>query len=115
MKSFKRISLLLIGILIGVAIILFCLFNQSLVEVDLYIFKSGNLRLWFVVLGSVAFGLFLSGISFLLLLFKHMNRIRKLKKEVVGLNKELTYFRNLPLEREAYGAMDVEEESDEEL
>jgi len=109
MKSFKRIFLITLGILIGVAVVLFCLFNQSPVSIDFYLAQTGPLRLWFALLVSLFVGILLSGAFFVLLLIKYLARIRRLNREIQQLNSELAYFRNLPLDRSAYVATGAEE------
>ena len=113
MKSFKRIFLIVLGMIIGVAIVLFCIFNQAPVTVDFYIFQSGPLRLWFALLAALLIGIFTAGVFFVLMLFKYTGLIRRQNREIQQLNSELTYFRNLPLNREAYIAAGEEDRPEE--
>jgi|GEM_PF-4341573 len=109
MKSFKRIFFIVLGMIIGVATVLFCIFNQSPVSIDFYLAQTGPLRLWFVLLSALFTGILVAGFFFVLLLVKYMGRIRRQNREIQQLNSELAYFRNLPLDREAYIAAGEED------
>lgn len=97
MKSAKRIFLVVLGILIGVAAVIFMLSNKQQVVVTFLYWESHPL--WISVTALISFTL--GGISGLLLAgwltLRYRGRIRRLRKEIRRIENELIDYRNQPL------------------
>lgn len=94
MKFLKSIGTALLFLLA----ITFSLKNNEMVALKYYFqLESLDLPLYLLVFFSVIFGIFIGGMEGVIERIKSGNVIRKLKKEMKKMEKELTSLRNLPL------------------
>ena len=94
MKFLKSIGTALLFLLA----ITFSLKNNEMVAIKYYFqLESLDLPLYLLVFISVILGIFIGGMEGVIERIKSGNVIRKLKKEMKKMEKELTSLRNLPL------------------
>jgi uncharacterized integral membrane protein len=94
MKFLKSI----VTALLFLVAITFSLKNNEMVALKYYFgWESLDLPLYLLVFFSVIFGIFIGGMEGVIERIKSGNVIRKLKKEMKKMEKELTSLRNLPL------------------
>lgn len=94
MKFLKSIATALLFLLA----ITFSLKNNEMVAIKYYFqLESLDLPLYLLVFFSVILGIFIGGMEGVVERIKSGNVIRKLKKEMKKMEKELTSLRNLPL------------------
>ncbi len=109
MKNTKRIFLILIGILLGVAAVVFVLTNKQPVKLTFLYYETLPVWLSVVVLSSLFIGVGLMGLVTLWLSLKHRRQVRRLQRRIRDTEQELVALRNRPL-YEADLAGDIEDD-----
>lgn len=98
MKSFKNVLTGLVLVGITAMCIVFLLQNGDLVRVNLFHLSTPEKPLWMFVLGAFFAGIFITSIFSLFLSLRYSNRLRRQRKEMEVLQKELHGLRNQPIE-----------------
>lgn len=106
MRNTRRILLLLVGVMIGVAIVLFILTNKNPVVLSFLYFETVPVWSSLLVLSSMAVGATLALIYTLWISMRYRSKLRRMKRYIRSVEGELTAFRNQPLDDPIPGSGD---------
>ncbi len=85
-----RILMFLFWLFLFVVFVLFAVLNMHPVELNFYLYRTGQVPLFIVVIVSVLFGALLSSLYYLLDYLKLKYRLREKDKTIKDLNKRLS-------------------------
>ena len=102
MKTIRTLFLVVLGIIVLIIGLIFSLANMMPVTLKFYHYETISMPLWFLVMISVLSGAFLTVILIFLDLYRGARKISKMKKELRGLERNLSALKqeNLLLEND---------------
>ena len=107
MKSFRRVILIGLGVVTGVALLSFALLNQSDATLDFFLFSPVSLPVWLLVLVCLGLGWVVPRFLRIGQWYQWRRERIRMAKRVSQLEQEVVALRNIPLELEPQGTAEV--------
>ncbi len=98
MRKTKIISLVVLGVLLGIVAVIFVLTNKQPMTLSFLYFETVPLWSSLIVLASMALGAALSFTYCLVMAFGYRRRIKLLNRQIKQMEDELLTFRHQPLQ-----------------